>query len=156
MGLSATERPDGKEEIIYELLVIRSLKVRYLIWFQTFLISPYDVICVEVPLSEEDQLKYKEARSIYTGFIKKNRIMMSGPGGWQEFIRKSASLPGGREAMKAYREQKKISLSSDEKLKELWKILCQHRNQRVIVFTNDNALAYKIGKTLSTCINSSY
>ena len=49
--------------------------------------------------------------------------------------------------MRAYREQKKISLSSEEKLKELWKILCEHRNERVIIFTNDNALAYKIGKT---------
>ena len=72
-----------------------------------------------MPLSEEDQLRYKEARAVYTGFIKKNRIMMSGPGGWQEFIRKSASLPGGRDAMRAYREQKQISLSSEEKLKEL-------------------------------------
>ena len=147
LGLSATvERPDGKEEIIYELLGDKVYEGQISDMVSNVL-APYDVICVQVPLSEEDQLRYKEARAVYTGFIKKNRIMMSGPGGWQEFIRKSASLPGGRDAMRAYREQKQISLSSEEKLKELWKILCEHRNERVIIFTNDNALAYKIGKT---------
>ena len=147
LGLSATvERPDGKEEVIYDLLGEKVYE-GHISDMVSNVLSPYDVVCVEVPLSEEDQFKYKEARSIYTGFIKKNRIMMSGPGGWQEFIRKSATLPGGKEAMRAYREQKQISLSSEEKLKELWKILCSHRNERIIVFTNDNALAYKIGKT---------
>ena len=100
LGLSATvERPDGKEEIIYELLGDKVYEGQISDMVSNVL-APYDVICVQVPLSEEDQLRYKEARAVYTGFIKKNRIMMSGPGGWQEFIRKSASLPGGRDAMR--------------------------------------------------------
>ena len=86
LGLSATvERPDGKEEIIYELLGDKVYEGQISDMVSNVL-APYDVICVQVPLSEEDQLRYKEARAVYTGFIKKNRIMMSGPGGWQSSL----------------------------------------------------------------------
>ena len=73
IGLSATvERPDGKEEIIYELLGEKVYEGQISDMVSNVL-APYDVMCVQVPLSEEDQIKYKDARSIYTGFIKKNQ-----------------------------------------------------------------------------------
>lgn len=147
LGLSATvERTDGREELIYELLgglcyegQIRDMVERVL--------APYDVVSVEVPLSEREKALYLQARGIYTQFLRKHRIDFSSPEGWQEFIRKAAILPGGREAMDAYREQKRLAQGAEGKLDELWRILQSHRTERVLVFTQDNTMAYHIGRT---------
>ncbi len=48
--------------------------------------------------------------------------------------------------MEAYREQKSLAQSGEGKILELWKILQAHPGERIIVFTNDNATAYQIGK----------
>lgn len=146
LGLSATvERPDGKEEIIYQLL-------GDLVYEGTIggmvdkVLSPYDVVSIEVEMSEKEKEAYQKARSIYLAFVKKQRINFSNPGGWQEFIKRSARAPGGVEAMAAYREQKQLSQGSEAKVSELWNIFKHHVGDRLIVFTNDNALAYRIGR----------
>ncbi|MFY7928928.1 MAG: DEAD/DEAH box helicase, partial [Oligoflexus sp.] len=146
LGLSATvERSDGGEELIYQLVgdlcyegQINEMVERVL--------APYDVVSVEVPLKESEQEAYQQARQIYTQFIRRHRIDFSGPQGWQEFIKKSAVLPGGREAMDAYREQKRLAQGAQGKIDELWRILQKHRGDRTIVFTQDNAMAYLIGR----------
>ncbi len=147
LGLSATvERADGKEELLYQYVgelcyegQIRDMVSRVL--------SPYDVVSVEVPLSEREKAAYKEARGIYTQFVRRAGVDFSGPEGWRNFIRKASTMPGGREAMEAYRAQKSLAQSSEGKILELWNILKAHAGERVIVFTNDNATAYGIGRT---------
>jgi superfamily II DNA or RNA helicase len=146
LGLSATvERSDGKEELIFQLLgdLVYQGQIGDMV---ADVLSPYDVVSLQVPLTDEEQHQYKAARDIYTRFVRQQRIALSSPGGWQEFIRKAASVPGGREAMRAYREQKRLAQASAAKLVELWKILNQHVGERVIIFTSDNALAYRIGR----------
>ncbi len=148
LGLSATvERTDGREDLIYELLgglcyegQIRDMVERVL--------APYDVVSVQVPLSPEESVAYQKSRATYTQFIRRHRIDFSGPDGWQDFIRKSATLPGGKEAMDAYRDQKRLAQGAEGKLDELWRILQKHRQDRIIVFTQDNAMAYQIGRAM--------
>jgi superfamily II DNA or RNA helicase len=48
--------------------------------------------------------------------------------------------------MRAYWEQKRLAQASEGKLRELWKIFTSHRGERLLVFTDDNALAYRIGR----------
>ena len=48
--------------------------------------------------------------------------------------------------MLAFRNQKKIAQSCQAKLASIWKILQRHSLERVIIFTNDNDLAYTIGE----------
>ncbi len=55
-------------------------------------------------------------------------------------------MPGGKAAMEAYREQKSLAQSGEGKIIELWRILQSHPDERIIVFTNDNATAYEIGR----------
>ncbi|SME88626.1 DEAD/DEAH box helicase [Pseudobacteriovorax antillogorgiicola] len=146
LGLSATvERPDGKEEIIYELLgdlvyegMISSMVADVL--------SPYDVVSIEIDMTDEEREEYKKHRKVYTDFLRRAGVNFSSPGGWQEFIRKSARMPGGQEAMDSYRKQKQLSQGSEGKVDELWNLFQYHRGDRIIVFTNDNALAYRIGE----------
>ncbi|MCX6127850.1 MAG: DEAD/DEAH box helicase family protein [Proteobacteria bacterium] len=146
LGLSATvERIDGKEDLLYQLVgdLCYEGHIRQM---TDSVLAPYDVVSIEVPLSEQEKANYQAARSIYTQFIKQHRIDFSNPQGWQVFIRKASTLPGGREAMDAWREQKRLAQGSAAKMDELWKIISQHRGDRIIIFTQDNAMAYQIGR----------
>ncbi len=146
LGLSATlERSDGKEELIYELIgpLVYEGQIQKMIGNG---LSPYNVVTIEVPMNEEEEELYKVARQVYISFLRSNRIDMSSPRGWQNFLFKSSRSPKGKDAFKAYREQKRLAQASRAKLVELWNILMHHRQDRIIVFTNDNALAYEIGR----------
>ncbi|MBF0440990.1 MAG: DEAD/DEAH box helicase family protein [Oligoflexales bacterium] len=145
MGLSATpERSDGKEEIIYRLLgeLVYVAQIREM---TSDILSPYDVVNIQVPMSDEEYGLYREARETYVAFLRRNRISFAKGMDWIEFVKKASYCPGGREAMKAYRDQKRLAQSSKSKLQEIWRILLEHRGERTIIFTDDNALAYNIG-----------
>lgn len=144
LGLSATvERADGKEVDIFRLLgpLVYEARVDEMV---ARVLAPYDVVTVSVALTEEEENAYRDARAVYTGFLRKFRIDFA-QGGWLEFVKLAARLPGGREAMRAYREQKRMAQASSGKQTELWQILVRHRGEKIIVFTDDNNMAYKIG-----------
>lgn len=146
LGLSATlERSDGKESLIYDIVgpLAYEGQVQNMIGSG---LSPYDVVTIEVPMNPEEHEQYLAARQIYTGFIRQNRINMSGPQGWQNFMFKASRSSEGKQAMKAFRLQKQLAQASANKLKELWEIIKHHAQDRMIIFTNDNNLAYRIGK----------
>jgi superfamily II DNA or RNA helicase len=146
LGLSATvERADGKESEIYRLLGDMVYEGR-IDQMADEILAPYDVINIQVPMNSEEKTKYDDARKIYTDFVKRAGVNFGSPRGWQDFIIRAARLPGGKEAMKAYREQKKMAQGSSAKLIEVWKILLENPEDRIIVFTEDNDMAYKIGR----------
>ena len=146
LGLSATvERADKKEELIYDLIgpkvyegVIGDLEAKTL--------APYDVVHLEVDMSEDEQARWKEARGVYLEFVRRNRINFSGVRGWQDFLIAAARQSDGPKAMDAYRLQKKLAQSSSAKIAELWNIIREHPGERVLVFTDDNETAYNIGR----------
>jgi superfamily II DNA or RNA helicase len=145
LGLSATvERSDGKEEVIFDLVGPLVYEARIGEMVDTVL-SPYDVVSIEVDLSNAEREDYTRNRSTYLDFVKRHRIQMSGPEGWVDFIRKAAYLPNGRDAMKAFRCQKRIAQCATAKLEALWQIIQKHRDERIIIFTAENQMAYKIG-----------
>ncbi|RZA16478.1 MAG: DEAD/DEAH box helicase, partial [Proteobacteria bacterium] len=146
LGLSATvERSDGREELLYQLVgnMCFEGQIREMV---SNVLSPYDVVNIEVPLTDSEMERYKLARSTYTKFLRSAGVDFSQPDGWGNFMRKAAFMPGGKAAMEAYREQKSLAQSGEGKILELWKILQAHPGERIIVFTNDNATAYQIGK----------
>jgi len=146
LGLSATvERADGKETEIFRLLGPLAYEGRIDQMVETVL-SPYDVVSIQVPLTEDEERRYQEARGVYTTFIRQHRINFSSGRGWMEFVHLAGRAAGGREAMRAYREQKKLAQASTAKLAELWRILGEHSGDRIIIFTDDNAMAYRIGQ----------
>lgn len=147
LGLSATiERADQGEDIIYEFVGPKVYEAEISDMVSKVL-APYDVVSVELALSDEERLEYEEKRAVYLDFLRQNRINFSRPGAWQEFIKLSARSHKGRLAMQAFRQQKKLANGSKGKVKELWRIFSDHIGERTIVFTNDNDLAYEIGKT---------
>ena len=146
LGLTATiERSDGGEELIYQLLGEKVYEA-VISEMTSNVLAPYDVITVEVPLSEGERFEYEQNREVYLAFIRQNRINFSRQGAWNEFIKLSARSTKGRIAMQAYRAQKKLANGSKAKIQELWQIFTDHFDERIIVFTNDNQLAYEIGR----------
>ncbi len=146
LGLTATpERADGRHAA-YEDLVgpivyrrdIGDLAGQYL--------APYDVERLEVPLSTEERERWSTARAEYVGFLRKHGIRMGSPDGWSQFLLRSSVSDEGRRAFQAYRLQRQLALAAPGKLDVLRRLLHRHRNDRVLVFTEDNATVYKIAR----------
>ncbi|TVR42895.1 MAG: DEAD/DEAH box helicase [Planctomycetota bacterium] len=145
LGLTATpERSDGGHQRLDELLgpivhrsQITELEGRYL--------ANYHVEVLEVPLDPDEAEDYQRHRATYLDFVRALGIRFDAPDGWQRFLSEAARAPGGREVLRAWREQRRIARGSRAKLRLVWQLLRDHHHERVIIFTDDNATAYAIG-----------
>ena len=147
LGLSATpERDDGGEAVLYTLVGPKVCEI-FIDELEGNVLAPYITRRIEVPLLPDEEEEYLAARSLYTGFIRANRINFSAKDGWSQFIILCARRPNGREVMKAYLKQRSIARCGRAKLQVLWDILMSHRGDRTIIFTADNDTAYTIGET---------
>lgn len=146
LGLSATiERADGKEDVIFNLLGLLVYQAR-IDEMAAKVLSPYDVVSIQVALTDLELEEYQRARSLYTGFVRRAGIDFNSPRGWTDFVIRASRSLEGREAMKAYRRQKVLANSAEGKIQEVWKIISHHKTERVIIFTSENALAYALGR----------
>ena len=59
---------------------------------------------------------------------------------------RAAQRTDGRRAMRAYRRQREIAFASAAKLELVEHLLEQHRRDRALVFTQDNATAYAVSR----------
>ena len=71
---------------------------------------------------------------------------MSQPNGWAQFLFLAHRSPEGREAFRAYREQRELALAAPAKLNLLAHLLERHNGDRVLIFTHDNATVYTIAR----------
>ena len=144
LGLTATpERTDGRDADLTTLIgpiayrkEIGELAGEYL--------ASYDTETIAISLSPEERVAYDEARGIYRAFIQKHHIRMGDPAGWGTFIRLSASSAEGQEAMRAYRRQRELAFTAPAKMRYLGVLLNDHRGDQLLIFTQDNASAYRI------------
>lgn len=147
LGLTATpERSDGRDDVLTELVgpIVYRRDVGEL---AGQILSPYETVQLTVRLAPDEAERYRQARETYLGFLRTNGIKLSGGGGWQRFIQVSSRSRDGRRAFRAWREQRSIALSCAAKRELLARLLRQHRRDRTIVFTHDNATAYDISRT---------
>jgi len=144
LGLTATpERADLRTAdetvgpIVY-LKDITELSGEYL--------AAYDTERLEVLLSAEERETYERDRGTYLSFLRANGIRMGEPDGWGRFLMLSSQSDTGRRAFSAYRRQRGLALAAPGKLAVLGRLLHQHRGDRTIVFTEDNATVYAISR----------
>ena len=145
LGLTATpERTDGGESELERIigkfvyrLEAQQLAGEYL--------ADYTVERVEVDLSEEERAAYQRERQVYTDF-RRSRNLPYGQEGWRLFLIQSAKSEAGRRAMKAYRNYKKIALGTESKLHVLQDLLTRHRHDKVLIFTAENEMVYRISR----------
>ena len=65
---------------------------------------------------------------------------------YQELVKRSGNDPEAREALLAKQRAREIMMGSENKVARLAAILDDHRDDRVIVFTAHNDLAYRIAE----------
>ncbi|MGI9037005.1 MAG: DEAD/DEAH box helicase [Pyrinomonadaceae bacterium] len=143
LGLSATpDRADGGEDLLENLigkyvyrLEAQQLAGEYL--------ADYTIEKVEVDLSDEERASYLRERQIYNDFRRKMNLPY-GQEGWRMFLIQSARSEDGRRAMKAYRNYKKIALGTTSKLNVLQDLLVRHKRDKVLIFTHENEMVYRI------------
>jgi superfamily II DNA or RNA helicase len=146
LGLTATpERADMAHTRLDDLIgptvyrrEITQLKGHYL--------ADYRVMTLYVHLSEEERTRYEQARELYRSFLRESGVDMRRPDGWSRFIYVAHRSPEGREAFRAYREQRELALAAPAKLNLLGRLLERHNGDRVLIFTHDNATVYKIAR----------
>ena len=146
LGLTATpERSDGQEGLLDHLIgpIVYRREIKEL---AGDFLAEYRAVRLYVELSPEEQERYQQAREQYRGFVDDHGISMGGPHGWQRFIQETCRSKEGRLAFQAYREQRRLSLAAPAKLGVLQKLLDQHRQDRVLIFTHDNATVYQIAR----------
>jgi superfamily II DNA or RNA helicase len=146
LGLTATpERADGQEMLLPELIgpIVFRREIKQL---AGQFLAEYQIDRRYVELSAEEQQRYQHARQVYRSFVEARGIAMGGPHGWQRFLRESCRSKEGRAALQAYREQKRIALAAPAKLQLLERLLERHREDRVLIFTYDNATVYQIAR----------
>ena len=146
LGLTATlERADGKERVLDDLIgpVVFERSIKDL---SGDILADYDVRSLEIAMDEPDAQTYASEREVYRTFTRSRFISMGSPKGWQRFLAETNRSKEGRRAFEAYRAQKRLSLVHDAKLRALYDLLQQHHDDRVIIFTNDNASVYAISR----------
>lgn len=149
LGLTATPERPGEEAGANELLERLIGPIVYRREAQQLageFLADYTTEQISVVLSPEEREAYERARSLFRQFIWEKGINFSDPRGWQNFIMLSARSEEGRRAMQAYRESKRIALGTDAKLHVLEKLMQRHRRERLIVFTAENEMVYRISE----------
>lgn len=146
LGLTATpERSDGADALLEQLIgpVVYSSTARELAGEY---LADYLVERIHVHLSVEERAAYARERAIFHAFLDQHAIRLSNLQGWQAFVGASARSEAGRRAMMAYRESKRIALATDAKLRVLATLLQRHRHDRVLIFTAENEMVYRIAE----------
>ena len=109
-------------------------------------LADYDTERVEVELSPEEREEYQAERGVYLDFIRSHGISMKNPSGWGDFIQRSSVSREGRRAMRAYRRQRELAFCAPAKLDYVEHLLDVHRDDRCLLFTQDNRTAYAIAR----------
>jgi superfamily II DNA or RNA helicase len=148
LGLTATpERADGREGVLDELIGPLAFR-REITEMSGAYLAEYETERIAVELAPSEREEYEAERGVYLGFVRQQGIRMGSPEGWREFIMRSARSAAGRRAMQAYRRQRELAFAAPAKLDYVALLLHVHRNDRTIVFTEDNATAYRISERL--------
>lgn len=146
LGLTATpEREDGREASLSGLIGPIAYR-KDIVDLEGEYLASYETERVAVELSPEERKEHDEERAIYREFVQSRGIRMSSPSGWGEFILHSSQSEEGHRAMAAYRRQRELAFAPAQKLEYLDYLLHEHRNDRTILFTQDNRTAYAIAR----------
>lgn len=148
LGLTATpERADGRESWLDELIGPLAYR-REISEMSGEYLASYDTERIAVELSPEERAEYEAERGIYLAFVRGQGIRTGSPEGWRDFIMRAARSEQGRRAMAGYRKQRELAFAAPAKLDYVAHLLHAHRSDRTIVFTEDNATAYRISEQL--------
>jgi superfamily II DNA or RNA helicase len=146
LGLTATPERADEAHTHLDQLIGPVVYRREITQLRGDYLADYRVLTLHVQLSPDEREHYERAREVYRAFVRQAGIDMRKPNGWGQFIFAANRSPEGREAFRAYREQRELALAAPAKLNLLGRLLERHGADRVLIFTHDNATVYKIAR----------
>jgi len=150
LGLSATtERVDGKEHDLHALVgpeVYRKLPVELA---RDGHIAQFVEKRLFVDLSPQERLHYESLSTEYRWYMARRRGHAApGAAAFQDLIRRSAVDPAARGALQAHHEARMIALNASAKVDLVADLLARHRHDKVIVFSEFNAIVDRMSRHL--------
>lgn len=146
LGLTATYRRSDSRHVDLNHLVGGIVFEKSIKDMTGEFLADYEIHRIKIPLTESEKLQYEQRNSTYSRYIRDQQIRLYGDK-WQKFIRQTGYRPEARQAMLARKEMRHIVFGAEKKLAALESLLKHHAHDRVIIFTQDNALVYKISTT---------
>ena len=146
LGLTATpERADGRE-LLLEELVGPTVYRQEIVEMSGDYLADYETVRIAIELSPDERERYEAARATYRSFVTAQGIRMGSKTGWSDFIMRSTFSEEGRRAFAAYQEQRRLAFAASAKMETVEQLLFDHRDDRTILFTQDNATAFHISR----------
>ncbi len=148
LGLTATY-PEEHEQLgdrwrLDELIgpIVFTQKLETLVGKQ---LAEYRTQRVRVDLTPQERETYETLYGTYLGFVRDRELQRRHGAGWlRELMRLSAIDPNARRAMLARKQLLNILESCQGKFAALEALLREYAGERILVFTESNAVAYKI------------
>jgi superfamily II DNA or RNA helicase len=104
-------------------------------------LAEFDERRIFVSLLPEEQLKYDRLMAEYRSFLAAHRGQFaSGDSLYTDLIRRAGYDPAARSALRAHQQARTIALNADAKIDKVAELLAKHRNEKVIVFSEYNAM----------------
>src|ERR671931_410258 len=146
LGLTATpERSDGTHADLQALIGPEVYRTSAAALAGTVL-APHRVVRLTVRLSPRERQHYEALLATRNRFLEQCGIRLGSVAGWQAFVRASARSRAGRRAMLAHREARGFAFGTAGKLRVLADLLAKHHQARTLIFTEDNAMVYRISR----------
>ncbi len=146
LGLSATPEQEADREAVMDDLLGPLVCHIHIDELEGTVLSPYETRRIEVVLDDDELEEYTAHRARYTDFLRRNRLSFRDSGDWGRFLGLCARLPEGKEVLRSFLLQRRIARGSRAKIAKLWEIVSHHCEERILIFTADNATAYAIGR----------
>jgi superfamily II DNA or RNA helicase len=150
LGLTATY-PEEHEQVgerwrLDELIgpIVYTQRLEALVGKQ---LAEYRTQRVRVDLTEQERALYETIHATYIGFVRERGLQRThGPGWLRELMRLSTFDPQARRAWLARRQLLTLLEGCQGKFAALEALLREHAGERILVFTESNAIAYKIAR----------
>lgn len=125
----------GFQKVVYEIFPKELEKLNIL--------SHYKIVTIKIDKIKEEN-EYKKNIDILTSFFKKHRLY--GPEAFEKLRFMINRNQDAYNAFQAYNNAKKIAFSAEEKLNELEKLLINHENDKMIIFSDMIDFCERIGR----------
>jgi superfamily II DNA or RNA helicase len=151
LGLTATpERSDGAHHALAELLGPEIYRRAPADLAAEGHVAQYDERRIFVSLTPDEQLRYEALMGEWKWFLASKRHLLARGGDFfGELIRRSGSDPQARRALQAHHQARLIALNAEAKLGQVERLLSEHPDDKVIVFSEYNALVDTLSAQLA-------
>ncbi len=152
LGLSATlERTDGRHDDLQTLIGPTVYERQPATLARDKHIADYKVKRVYVDLTDDEQARYDQLSAEYSWYMAANRtkLMMTGCANlYEAMIRQAGHDPAARQALRAHRESRMLAMNAESKVKQVEQLLQEHKGDKVIVFSEWNAIVNDMARRL--------